>query len=421
MPRSSSARAPKRRWWQRLSRGTPAGAGKDPREILKAEIRKRLENTLGPGNRNKLPQQLPELRQLLDIAERVAPEKKRFNLVTLGSITAALLLTAIAASVPMRSTEVELSARVSGFDVAFAEDARVLEPTEVVSLTVHGAGVIETLDSQGRTVLVDSSADPYLPLSIDAAPPGPGSSTARLSVNPIDVPVSTRVALSTSADRNVSLAFSHSSRELEIKADIHGTVRLGWKSPGAGSQYHTVRLEAPAPVFAWRSFRQSGSAVGSTDVLMEQLFRAEIKDARKSGCVVCLPTGVSELRFQDEVRDNHHGLPRTLPISSILSGSVVLRELDNREVPLRPRAPLSLEIQSGKLRSAFMDEQGVLNVVFEGEVSSLTLGTGSGAREMKPSVLEWLGFNKKLQLLWVSVVFLAGKLLLAARTYWGQP
>jgi hypothetical protein len=76
-------------------------------------------------------------------------------------------------------------------------------------------------------------------------------------------------------------------------------------------------------------------------------------------------------------------------------------------IPLAPAAALLLSEANG-LVGALQVTPNNLRLKFEGTASEVKLGTGDFARNLKPSILDWLFHQQKLGFFWGAITFLWG-------------
>jgi hypothetical protein len=98
--------------------------------------------------------------------------------------------------------------------------------------------------------------------------------------------------------------------------------------------------------------------------------------------------------------------------SSVLEGSIFNVALGGRELSLRARDAVEMQLTSGDVRELRL-EAGGIRVSFSGEAEELRIGRFGGLQTMRPSYLEWLAEHHSLKLAWggaawVFALFLGG-------------
>jgi len=115
--------------------------------------------------------------------------------------------------------------------------------------------------------------------------------------------------------------------------------------------------------------------------------------------------GVTSLNFEEELPKP--GAPDQIIFNSqISSGTITMTDI-NEQITLNPSAILRLMAVRGRITDLRLGSQGV-RVKFEGTANSITLGNGDFARNLKPTILEWLIHQQKLGLFWGALTFLWG-------------
>ena len=77
------------------------------------------------------------------------------------------------------------------------------------------------------------------------------------------------------------------------------------------------------------------------------------------------------------------------------------------QITLVPGADLQLANTRGRI-AALQVTNKEIQVKFEGTASDVTLGTGDFARNLKPTILDWLFHQQRLGLFWGALTFLWG-------------
>jgi hypothetical protein len=127
---------------------------------------------------------------------------------------------------------------------------------------------------------------------------------------------------------------------------------------------------------------------------------------------------VTALQFEEAVQE---ALPGSFGIvqgrgSSVIEGSIFNVALGGREVPLRARDAVEMELADGNVRELRL-EAGGIRVSFSGEASELRLGRFGGMQTLRPSYLEWLAEHHALKLAWAGAAWVFA-LFLGGMRWW---
>jgi hypothetical protein len=351
---------------------------------LKVKVHTLIQQQLDEGSRGGGPRTLVELQQLLDMAERITPKrKKRASLPTFFIVVVAFLVVLVLNFKRIQTTEIELSAKTVGFEATIGSKYKVLqENIATTALTVSGASKLRIPDETGRPSFLKSQKGQGMTLAVNPQPDATASPTLKL--RPFFFPAQTRFGISATSARDVAIDLHQP--EVLLQADFVGPIFLDV----TGVVSRAVSLETASGFLAW----------SGTDS------RIDIQTAQPLNCILCLPVSVTQLNFKSN-DEGFDGIERVVtPFSRLASGTLVLRDLGNKEIPLRLGTPLLLGVQSGELGPASVDSDGRISIVFHGNVDCLEIGSDNNAKNLMPSYLDWIASNKKLELFWGALVFL---------------
>ncbi|HYH98540.1 hypothetical protein [Hyalangium sp.] len=364
---------------------------------LKDEAHTLIQQELAQGVGASKPRTLSELQQLLEMAERIARKRKKHAYLPTVVVVVIAVLGVLGMSVTrLSTTEIELSARMSGFDATLGRRYKLLRDNlAATALSVSGASRLRIPDETGRPQLLKAPKEPGLTLMVSPQPDA-GTSPMTLKLRPFFLPAHTRFALSAASARDVAIDLQQP--EVLLQADFAGPIHLDV----TGVVSRPVALETASGFLAW-------SGADS---------RIDIQAAQALGCILCLPVPVTQLAF-GSTDEGFDGRDRVVtPFSRLTSGTLVLRDLGNKEIPLRLGTPLLLGVQRGELGPASIDSEGQVSIVFHGNVDRLEIGLDHNARNLMPSYLEWIAFNQRLELGWGALLFVMA--LIASVWSWFQ-
>ena len=293
----------------------------------------------------------------------------------------------------VRTTEIELDARVSEVALRLADDGVLLEGAGLTSLGVAGAHEISirhTADWSG----FDLTAGEGRALSLTTAPAGDGE-TPSISLSSVRGSAGARVWIEPGDDaRHVTLTIQ--GDRLEIQASLVGPIRVA----GAGMQPQTVRFALPRPAL----FRMKQNTM-SVDLVASE---------------------ASPIRLSPQLRveglslyhvEQHDDYDRRL--SSLISGSLYLSALNGSEVRLRAGQEVRLDAVQGEIRTVQLLPRA-LDLQFHGYVGQMQTGSYKNPRNLMPSWLEWLRARHGVSLLWGTAFYVFGIISAALRWFRGS-
>ncbi|HEX6368968.1 MAG TPA: hypothetical protein VF006_08545 [Longimicrobium sp.] len=338
-----------------------------------AKLASQAENGEGPDPGELAGAQA--LRELIALRSAVSGRRRRV---------------AFAAAAGVALTGIALLARVNGVEVDGVVRASSLE------LVLDRARVLELgvpVDSVWAARYTRASTHPAAAGASLFAAPLPGGT---LTMEQITLPAGTRIRVA-SAGRGRTL--------LRVEP-----------RPDAGRVRFTSRGGARVATGAGTLALASGEAL-----VLE--FGAEPFNLRfaPANPAVDLLSGVpaDSLSFSEPRVRADGARQEILELSTIDAGELVLPEMREQKVTLRPREHLDLRTTALRIHRLRSDPGGI-TVEFRARASRLALGQDGAVRDLKPSRLEWLASNRRLEL--ARVAFVAGLgMLLSLVTWWKEP
>jgi len=119
---------------------------------------------------------------------------------------------------------------------------------------------------------------------------------------------------------------------------------------------------------------------------------------------------VRQLDFLATERRDRGTRTQVRRVSTISKGTLVLEELEGREIELRRGDHLRFEAVDGWLRG-LTSRDGQVEFAFSGSVSGLSVGQPGRFRSLMPTWLEWIRSRQSWVLLWGSALSLIGLIL----------
>jgi hypothetical protein len=188
------------------------------------------------------------------------------------------------------------------------------------------------------------------------------------------------------------------SDRLSAPVSLQGPVRIGTSSTPTDERIFAVP-------------RLVEVAAARDELVLDLTMRGEI------GTVFAPVIDVTDLATTsiDEHVDPEGSIVRR--VSTIVSGSLYLSSLDDRERPLRTGEVLVLGGVYGEIASLALTGTGV-KMHFRGRVREMAVGWGEHPRSLMPTWLEWLQARHGLSLLWGGALYFFG-LAVGVMRWWG--
>lgn len=300
--------------------------------------------------------ELQALGQLQQLLAHQAPQPKAARWPLALALVAALALASALMSLRTPGTPIELDAEVSALRFELAQ-AQAITGT----LPLAGLRAIGLQSEEG------GSAGP--PVVFGARNAADAACRPTLTLEPLFLPAGARVALRASP------------QDARLRLTLH--------APGAMLQLSV------GPCAAARQPRQARSLslrLGADEVDLELEAAA--------GPLALAPVIAAQGLALDEIETlAGDGATHVRRASTLRAGRLHLLALDNRTLELRRGELLTLGGARGELRE-LEAAAGLLKLRFAGEVTTLTKGEGGQARNLLPTLLEWLRANQALALVW---------------------
>jgi hypothetical protein len=306
------------------------------------------------------------------------------------ALFASLVLVSLLMVMRVPETSVVLRAAVDGVCFTSAGEQPVLQPLNVAALGV--AGLHDVVLPRTRTVFSERTLEASsVHLAVDNGNAG-GSVTLAVPAVAAGRRVCVRYPTTSSALR-LSLAGPSS----EIRADARGTVRLA-----AAGSVETLDLPSPQPVLL---------RPGQADVDLD------IEVRTPNAAVFSAPIAVDGVALVRTENTFNSSSDRTTvrTVSAVRSGTIEFPSLDGVRRSLRSGDALSFGSAKGEL-IGLGPKDDHLEMEFVGRVRGLVTGT-DGARSLMPTWFEWIQARHGLSLLWGSVVYVFGMVLLILRWF----
>lgn len=314
-------------------------------------------------------------------------------------IVATLTLMTLLMFARVRSTEVELELIATEFELAVSERQVITSGLPVASLGIVGVGRIDAPDDdEGRPLFPAGRIDAVGAIRLMPAEATNDSPATNVTLGEIVVPAGTRIRLAV-AEPTATYRVDFYGKPVSVPVSVHGRVRASSsESPPKESSFSAPRLVTI-------------TAAGDELALDLGLHRA----VKRNGFVPVIDVSDLAASRIDQHVDPAGSVVRR--VSTIVSGSVFLTAVEDREHKLRTGEVLVLNGVHGEVASlAFTDTGIALN--FRGRVRDVTVGWGEHPRSLMPTWLEWLRARHGLTLVWGSAIYLLGVMATVARL-WG--
>jgi hypothetical protein len=365
----------------------PRAPGEDWAQRVKEEVGVLIQQELTQGAAPPTSRTLAELQLLLDMAERISPKPRRtFLLMGILSVLGALAVVVLFSAIPLAETDVELSAKVMGFNATLTEERALFwNNPQVVSLSASRASTLQVPAQQGHPRFYNAEQVPDLGLTV--FPAAKATVPTILGVERITLPLGTRFGVSATSPRDVAI---------DIRRPGVGLV-ANFKGPIQVNVSPSILSETVAP------------DVGNSLIVMSgDNTRIAFQTHQPAGCILCIPAPVSQLAFEGTDKVARRDGKSEISFSQIISGSLVLRDIGDKEIPLRPGTQLTLGIEAGELRSASVDDEGRVSILFLGKLNSLKTGSPGHETNLMPSYLAWFAAYPPWALRWGALALLCG-------------
>ncbi len=335
---------------------------------------------------------LARLHEIYDVAHP-PPTRKRWPFVAVLAST--LLIVSVLLFARVSETEIEL-------DLTLSEVSFILPWQQVLTndIGLSALGVLElreirvprTREKAAQTFLAPEGIGSAIRLSVTSDTESQGT----INLSALILPADTRIWLSITEIPN-QYRLSLKGAELVLRAHVNGSVRVGL------SNAPTKQLDFLSPksmlfqpssdeVDLYLMFSSTPKGVFSSQLSANDLLLFRIK----------------------EFLDAEHTVVRRM--STVLSGTMYLEELNGREHTLRPGEDIQFEQSRGEIRTLRLhDDHFALK--FHGRVRGMSIGSGENRRSLMPIYLEWLRARHGLSLFWGTTLYLFS-LIITVLKWW---
>jgi hypothetical protein len=343
------------------------------------------------------PEQLEALQRLAGLAEiydaaKPAPTRRRWPLIAVFAFT--LIIASILLFVRRWSTEIELDLHVAELGFVLPERQLLSEPLRLSALGVSGLRKIQLprgRSSEGMTLTSGREFESGMNLAVATENQVQGE----VSLPELILLPQTHVSFK-KTDLSGQYRWALQGTGLALRADVIGPVRVDLE----GGSKRQLTFLSPKPVILEPQ---------SQNVNLDLNFLAL---PQKLSPMPRNIEALSLLRIED--RRGPDGLP-VRRVSTIVSGSIYLEELNGQELKLRPGEEIRFESSQGEIESLELKDDGIV-FQFRGRVRGMTAGSTETGRSLMPTWLDWLKARRGLYLLWGTALYLFG--LIASVLRW---
>lgn len=350
------------------------------RELLHAQAKALHDEAIRSGG--PVPaEQLEALRRLSSLVEicdaaQPAPSRSRWPIIAVFAST--LLIASILLFARRGSTEIELDLRVDQMGFVLPDRQVLSERLRLSALGVSGLSGIQLPRARGSQAMTLVSGH-HFESGIALAVAAEHQLRGEVSLPELILPAQTRVLLKkTEPPGQYRLTLQGTG--LDLRADVNGPVQVNL----TGGSEHRLSFLSPKPV----TFEPQ-----SQQVNLDLTFLAL---PQKISPMPLAIQDLSLLRIED--RRGPEGLP-VRRVSTILSGTIYLEELNGQELKLRSGEAIRLEGSQGEIEFLELKDDHIV-LQFRGRVRGMTTGSSEIGRNLMPTWLEWLRARRGLYLLW---------------------
>jgi hypothetical protein len=338
--------------------------------------------------------ELRRLAHLVEICEAAQPQPARKRWPVIVSLGATLLIVSVLLFARIAETEIELDLTLSEVGFVLPKQQVFAETMGLSALGVSGLREIQFLEAPNTVAQMPQSSD-RVRLSVASGKKHQGS----ITLATLMLPSETRLWLR-HAGAPHQYRLSLKGANLELRADVHGLVEVGFPDRGA-EQFDFV---TPQPIHM---------LPGMDDVDLDLTLPDPDKSAFSPQVSV---TNLSLFQI-NEYHDDERSVVRR--VSSILSGTLIFESLGQQELKLRPGEMIHFEQVRGEIRTLRLKDDSI-DLKFHGRVRGLGAGSEESLRSLMPTWLEWLRARHSLSLFWGAAIYLFG-LIAGVLRWWGKP
>jgi hypothetical protein len=337
--------------------------------------------------------ELRRLAHLVEICEAAQPRPARKRWPLILALGSTLLIVSILLFARIAETEIELDLTLSEVGFVLPKQQVLAETMGLSALGVSGLREIQLHEVSDTGDQTPQSSD-RVRLSIASG----GKRQGSINLATLMLPSETRVWLRHTGAPN-QYRLSLKGAKLELRADVHGVVGVGFPDRGA-EQFDFV---TPQPIHM---------LPGMEEVDLDLTLLDPGKSAFSPQVSI---TNLSLFQI-DKYHDDERSVVRR--VSSILSGALIFESLGQRELKLRPGEMIHFEQVRGEIRTLRLQDNNI-ELKFHGRVRGLGAGSEENPRSLMPTWLEWLRARHSLSLFWGAAIYLFG-LIAGVLRWWGK-
>lgn len=376
--------------------GLPKSTLDQLRDLLRQQAEAASDEAAHSGGKIS-PGRVDELRRLahlVEIYEAAQPQPARKRWPVIVALGSTLLIVSVLLFARISETEIELDLTLSEVGFVLPKQQVLAETMGLSVLGVSGLREIQFLEARSSGDQTPQLSD-RVRLSIASS----GKRQGSITLATLMLPSETRVWLRHNGAPH-QYRLSMKGVNLELRADVHGLVDVGYPDRGA-EQFDFV---APHPIHML-------PGIDEVDLDLTLL------DPGKSA----FSPQVSITKLSLFQIDKFHGDKRSVVrrVSSILSGTLIFESLGQRELKLRPGEMIHFEQVHGEIRTLRLQDNNI-DLKFHGRVRGLGAGSEENPRSLMPTWLEWLRARHSLSLFWGAAIYLFG-LIAGVLRWWGKP
>jgi hypothetical protein len=369
------------------------------KDLLRKLVQAAGEDTLRSGGQVSAEHvdALERLARFVDIYQTVQSPPDRKQWMVAAALVGTLLIVSLLLFLRVKETEIELDLALSEVSFVLPRQQIFAEAMNLSAFGVSGLREIQLPHAdkeEAEIIQANDGAETALRL----LPLSQGRNQGSITLGTMTPPNETRIWLiHTGQSRKYRLSLK--SSDLKLRADVNGPVQIG----GLGSGIKQLDFAVPKAILL---------QAGDDEVDLDLTFPDSAKGTLSSQLSISnlLLTQIREYQDRDRTIVSR--------ASTILSGTLYLAALNDKERKLRPGEMIQFERSQGELRTLRLMEDHI-ELKFNGRVSGMTTGSGDNRRSLMPTWLEWLRARHGLSLLWGTGLYLFG-LLIALLKWWGK-
>ncbi len=281
-------------------------------------------------------------------------------------------------------TDIELNILVSEMKFKLQKRQFLTNLMQLSVLGVSGIREINIPRSEGKEANKSNSSDDS-GFSLQLSEADSLKKEGTLTLGAISLPANSFVSLKTN-ENSSRFEMTLQDSELLLRANVNGKILMGTST-------------TPSERLHFLSPRAIDIRAGSDDVDLA------IKLNNVNGNFFAKRLLADSLSFTsiEEHNEDEHPLVRNL--SSLISGTMFFESLGGQKYQFREGEDIRFGWSSGEIRSISLKDNHIA-IAFHGTVSGMTTGSGSNAKSLMPTYLEWLKERHGFGLLWGSTLYI---------------